>query len=72
MTLFFSNDMEDKDFWPQFSFFMIALCFVSAFAMPIVVWNNGGISLAGLGYGLGASFTLYAFGGGAMYSAYAE
>ena len=72
MTIFIDKDAEDKDFWPQFAFFVIALSLVSAFAMPLVFWSNGGIALAGLGYGLGASFTLYLFMGTGMYFAFAD
>eukprot|EP01083_Nonionella_stella_P068121 180658_1 len=72
MTIFIRSDAEDKDFWPQFAFFIIALSLVSAFAMPLVFWSNGGISLEGLGFGLGASFTLYSFMGCGMYFAYAQ
>merc|ERR1739842_268982 len=58
MTIFIDKDAEDKDFWPQFAFFVIALSLVSAFAMQLGCWSNGGIGLTGLGYGLGASFSL--------------
>mmetsp|Transcript_47581 Transcript_47581/g.42675 ORF Transcript_47581/g.42675 Transcript_47581/m.42675 type:complete len:122 (+) Transcript_47581:86-451(+) len=72
MTVFIRPDSEDQDFWLQFAFFMITMSSVSAFAMPLVFWSNGGIAASGLGYGLGASFTLYAFMAGGMYFAYAD
>ena len=72
MAVFIRPDSEDGDFWLQFAFFIIALSIVSAFAMPLVFFSNGAILLSGLGYGLGASFTLYAFMAGAMYFAFAD
>eukprot|EP01084_Bolivina_argentea_P210396 358123_1 len=72
MTIFIRPDSEDSDFWVQFAFFIIALSLVSAFAMPLVFYANGAVSLVGLGYGLGASVTLYSFMGAAMYFAYAD
>ena len=72
MTVFIRPDSEDSDFWLQFAFFMITLSSVCAFAMPLVFWSNDGIGGEGLGYGLGASFSLYAFMAGGMYFAFSE
>eukprot|EP00483_Globobulimina_turgida_P013045 UN13069 len=74
MTIFIDKDsMEDKDFWPQFAAFIMALSLVSAFAMPLVFWrNDSNYTDGGLGYGLGATFTLYGFMGGAMYFQFAD
>lgn len=49
---------------------MIALMLVTSFAMPLVFFSNDAIGLSGLGYGLGASFSLYSLGGIAIYCAY--
>ena len=59
MLIFLSNGLDDGDFWCQFSFFMISLCFVTAFAMPIVFFVNGFIGGIGIGLGLGSSAVLY-------------
>jgi len=72
MTVFIPNDPEDNNFWVQLALFIMAVSLVSAFAMPLVFWSNGGIGNPGLGYGLGASFTLYAFMGGAGFIAFKE
>ena len=51
---------------------MIYKYIVTAFAMPLVFFANSAISASGLGYGLGASFTLYAFMAAGMKFAYSE
>eukprot|EP00485_Elphidium_margaritaceum_P023333 CAMPEP_0202712342 /NCGR_PEP_ID=MMETSP1385-20130828/38402_1 /ASSEMBLY_ACC=CAM_ASM_000861 /TAXON_ID=933848 /ORGANISM="Elphidium margaritaceum" /LENGTH=73 /DNA_ID=CAMNT_0049372347 /DNA_START=216 /DNA_END=437 /DNA_ORIENTATION=- len=72
MTIFMPSDAEDDNFWMQFALFVMAVSLVSAFAMPLVFWSTGGIQAAGLGYGLGASFTLYIFMSAAGYIAVKE
>ena len=72
MTVFIRPDSEDDDFWAQFAFFVIAVSLVCAFAMPIVFFTNGAVTVTGLLYGLFASLVLYLFMGSGMYFAFAE
>jgi len=67
MTAFIRSDAEDSNSWAQFAVFMITICIVSSFAIPIVLYVNDSITSAGLGYGLGASFILHFFLAVAMY-----
>ena len=71
LCCFIEQEPEDNQFWTQFAFFIIAMMLVTAFAMPLVFYSNGAIGLTGLGYGLGASFSLYSLGGIAIYCAFA-